>query len=434
MSGREVEPHNGDRLRRLLTPARPARSTDSARLADTVDAGAIARIVGALWHDASISDTTLATALDTLTVRMGPAGQIPRVGYAGFATDALLGLVPAVRDPGARPALAATMRTVAASLRRIVESGNATATDVETARLSMASASLVLTARQSPQPRAAEYLRRASRTLVHSSEGATVDPLIDVDAPAALALALAASGQRGDALSLLATLARSFDVPDLRWSDPARALAVATMAQLLPPHAAPITRAQVRVDGREADVPMTEGSGSTESPALSRPGAHAIELFAPDGGVLLARARSRYARPWNGLLRAQAPFALALEGAPVGRGTRAGFALRVQNRGPRLLPAPVFEIELPAGAEIDQPARNEIARRAGRTAAIDGRTLVIRTRAMPPGATVRVPLAIRWTVGGRLRGMGVAAYTSDAPGAAVSVLPAASFDVPDATP
>jgi hypothetical protein len=151
----------------------------------------------------------------------------------------------------------------------------------------------------------------------------------------------------------------------------------------------------------------------------------------PAGTTLIAEAESRYGRPWNVVPSARGPLAMSIDGALGVRDGRASLIVRVQNRGPRVLPAPVLEIDLPAGAELDEEARHEIQRRVAHAPVITDRTLVLTLRAMAPGSAARIPLPIRWSVGGDLHGLGVGAYVTDQPGASASVLPSRVVAVPD---
>src|SRR5262249_45145972 len=91
-------------------------------------------------------------------------------------------------------------------------------------------------------------------------------------------------------------------------------------------------------------------------------------------------------------------------------------------------------IDLPTGAELDEDSRREIARRTTQPPTISGRTLVLSLRAMAPGGYVRVPLPLRWSVGGSVHGLGTTAYVSEEPGAGANVLAPRVTEIPDAGP
>jgi len=112
--------------------------------------------------------------------------------------------------------------------------------------------------------------------------------------------------------------------------------------------------------------------------------------------------------------------------------------LSVRNRGPRILTRPVVEIELPAGAELDEPTRDALASHLRGDARQEGRTLILPLRAMAPGGWVRLPLPLRWAVGGTLRGLGAVAYDDvsalHAPTIPVAILPSSAVEIADQGP
>jgi hypothetical protein len=81
----------------------------------------------------------------------------------------------------------------------------------------------------------------------------------------------------------------------------------------------------------------------------------------------------------------------------------------------------MVEVELPTGAELPEDQHAEIRERVRRSD-LEGSTLTLSLRALAPGAEVRVPLPVRWSIAGTLTGIGLSAYASDAT-SAVSVRP-----------
>jgi len=96
-----------------------------------------------------------------------------------------------------------------------------------------------------------------------------------------------------------------------------------------------------------------------------------------------------------------------------------------------VLAAPRVLIELPAGAELDLPARGELSARTAGNPTVAGRTLELRLRALAPSGFVRIPVRLRWSVGGSLRGLGVTAAVSDEVDAPATVVPSRVVVIPD---
>jgi hypothetical protein len=139
--------------------------------------------------------------------------------------------------------------------------------------------------------------------------------------------------------------------------------------------------------------------------------------------------------PWDAEPPRRASLALGIEGAVGARDTRAGLLLTVQNRGPRVLVEPVVEVDLPAGVELDEPTREALEAMTRGRPTREGRTLRIELRPLAPGGRAQIPLPIRWSLAGRLRGLGVAAFDDAFPrsvaGRPTRVLPARVVEVPD---
>ena len=89
---------------------------------------------------------------------------------------------------------------------------------------------------------------------------------------------------------------------------------------------------------------------------------------------------------------------------------RSGLQLEVRNRGARVVARPIVEIELPAGAELDEPTRERLSTLLAAPAELDGSTLRLALRPMAPGGFARIPIRARWSVGGALRGLGASAW------------------------
>jgi hypothetical protein len=215
--------------------------------------------------------------------------------------------------------------------------------------------------------------------------------------------------------------------------DPAaRALAFAVFARLTTrPPANTASTATIRIDGVATTLPLENGEAHITSPVLSRPGTHAISIQLSSPAVLRASAVARFGLPWSRSEPMRAPLEIVLDGSPGARDTRSAMWLRIRNRGPRVLAHSIARIELPAGAEIDDEARRDLAVRLGGQPVTEGRTLTLPLRSLPPGGSARLPLRIRWTLGGTLRGLGVMVRTEDGPTGATALLAPRAVEIPD---
>ena len=211
----------------------------------------------------------------------------------------------------------------------------------------------------------------------------------------------------------------------------ARALASAASALLSSgPSAAPT----LTLDG--ASLSSSDGGGVTRAtlPALS-PGAHRLVVTLPAGALALVSVELRLAFPWDVAPARESPIELALEGAVGARETRAGLLLTVRNRGARVLTRPVVEVQLPSGAELDEPTREGLASHLASPPELEGNVLRLHLRPMAPAGFLRLPLRVRWSTGGTLRGLGASAWDDAQPlplsVRAVRVLPSRALEIAD---
>ena len=70
-------------------------------------------------------------------------------------------------------------------------------------------------------------------------------------------------------------------------------------------------------------------------------------------------------------------------------------------------------MSLPAGAELDEEAKKNLRRHTQGDAEATRGTLRLELTGLSPGATRRIPIAFRWSVGGKLRGLGLAAFPGE---------------------
>jgi hypothetical protein len=121
------------------------------------------------------------------------------------------------------------------------------------------------------------------------------------------------------------------------------------------------------------------------------------------------------------------PFAMRYRGATGRLDGISGLELVVRNRAPRMLPTTIVEIELPTGAELTESDRERIRRRVRSVERSEG-VLVMTLAPLGPGNEVRIPLPLRWSVAGRLVGLGTVAYAADRP-ESVSVLAPRALEI-----
>ncbi|MCC7537230.1 MAG: hypothetical protein IT379_13490 [Deltaproteobacteria bacterium] len=427
-----------------------ARSPEERRIAPDepvyFEADYAARAISALWADRAVADEDLRRVLARVAtvVPETPPGQPPtrvlevseltiggqsrQVVTQSAAVDALLGLAPALRVARRRPALAGDLRTLTGRLRRAIERDVARVSNAPAGWTHVAAALAATAASPAEQRRARELVRRAQRSIVTVGDRAWLEPDGElessrghVEPTALLAIARRALGEPEGAfthLRALASIARSAE----SWSTRARALCSVAAATVTSAHldARPV---RVMLDGQSRRATVRHGTATVELGVLG-PGEHVLRVALPEGILARAEVLVRYGVPWSA--RPERPaFEARIEGEAGPRDARAAFVLTVQSRGARVARRPIVEIDLPAGAELDEGARVLLGEQLGARPLLEGRTLRLRLRAMSPAGRVRIPLPLRWSVGGTLRGLGVSAYEENEPGAAGVLLPRA---------
>jgi hypothetical protein len=335
----------------------------------------------------------------------------------------------------------ADLEALGALLRDQTGTEGATATDPET--WSRVAAALALGGSESADDaRAAEMMRRVTeRHLVAVGDMAWVEPIVDdgsieprVTPTALFALARIGRADPHGAVPLLRALADvARGAP--RWRTQSRALACAAAAMLVTSRTG--TGASITADGMP--IPLTDASGSMVGtiPGLGRPGAHTITAGLEGGAIALLDVEARYAMPWNVPPRTSAPIDLEWIGETGPREARSALALVLHNRGARVLVRPIVEIQLPAGAELDEPTREGLASVTAAAPALDGNVLRLELRPLAPGAALTLPIRVRWSLGGSFRGLGVAVYDDAAGGSGpppTAVLPSRAVEIADTGP
>lgn len=382
--------------------------------------GALALAVA--WGDDGTRDVVLERALRTLAERT-PTGESE--GELMMAADVLRALAATEGRSGLRDAKGQLVERLVEQLASVVRSD-------DPGLMAAAASALALTEGGEAQGQARELLRRLRReevryddqSFVERSQGrGTPDARFRPTADAALAHA--ALGDRERALRFVRHL---LDLP--LPGHPEASIAAVAAGRL---GGAGNAALRVSLDG--APLELT-GEPPIRSASFPTPGAGEHTLSVSSEGVALLIIELRYARPWDATPEREARFEAALEGEVGARDVRAALSLNVRSRQPRLVRAPVAYVDLPAGAELDQPTR-EALEATGAQPTMEGRTLRIVLPSLAPGRQVRLPLPLRWSVGGTLRGLGVTVIDESEVADAIrpaTVVPSRAIELADEGP
>lgn len=409
------------------------------------------------WRDDALTDADARRALRSIGQNLPARERVRSMeaeSYGEQPSWLLLALAPVARDLARRPALREDTRLLLARLRQITAMHATRSTDAPTV-WARAAAGLALS--DGLRPRAEELVRRAARHLIRVGDMAWLEPEHPqgneprAQPTAMLALAQIALGRRTHALALVRSLIdmhRASAPPPPPWITLGDivprpffrgidlALASAAAARLTP-RPAPDELA-ITLDGQSVEVTREGAVSVAVLEGVGAPGTHRVTVTMPEGTVALAHFAVAYGMPWDVAPRRRAALEVTIDGERGARDTRAALLLHVQNRGARILTRPVVEIELPAGSELDEPTRDELRALLRADAHMEGRTLVLPLRPLAPGGWARIPLAVRWALAGRLRGLGAVAYDAHGPETAdvlpVSILPSQVVELPDAGP
>jgi hypothetical protein len=363
------------------------------------------------WSERSLTDGRASVALDEIGSRVDDAltqASDPTARLSS-AARALLELAPVAADLDARPRLAQRARDLVARLRGLVAENAAQVTE-DAGALVLAAASLAWTAPEGePGSLAEELVRRAERAVVTLGPDVFVASPDPLTASTLLALADARLGRRERALALVSTVSR--------WTEGGR-----TLSDLPRAYARVATSAVASHDGRARTVTVSVDGVvqvhdaadllRVEVPTLASPGAHVVTVTLDAPALVSARAVATFGAPWPEQA-VRGPFALELEGEVGALDGTSELVLVVRNATPRTLSSPVVEVDLPTGAELTASSRNLVAAACARPPDRSGDVLTLTLTPMLPGATRRIRLPLRWSVGGTLVGLGVAAYARD---------------------
>lgn len=394
----------------------------------------IAMAAATVWSDATVQDQVLRRALRSISRILGDPTDTPSRAQVLAMSEVLMALAPCVRE--GRPAVRQVLIELTDELKRYV--GSAVTQSDAPVVWSRAAAALALVGGDT---RARELLRRAERHVVRLDREAFLEepaqagvPVARIAPTAIMAIAWAALEERGRAMSYLRHLV-SLHRGAESWEAQSRVLAAAAAGTV----AGRGARGEVRgeLDGnaltfRALDDAPDSRIRVAELPSAT-PGSHRVRVDGPS--LALVYLDVRYGRPWSAAPDRVARMDLEIEGELGPRDARAGIALTVRNRAPRLATSPVVEIDLPAGTELDEPTRAVLRGLSVAEPTVEGRTLQLRLRPLAPGGRSRIPLPLRWSVGGTLRGLGVTAYDdATAPSTEVrplSILPSRALTIAD---
>jgi hypothetical protein len=403
-------------------------------------AGQIGALVGGLYATRELDDATCAAFLRYLSDQLA-------AGAVSEPLGALLGLSAAVRNRAARPSLDALLMEVVAVLRDLAAAEGARATDSPETWARVAAA-MAMVGDPEDEARIEEMLRRIERHVIRlarrsgpvsrpeiawlepDSDDGTGEPRV---APTALyALALIGRGRPREALPLLRMLAQVRESSSV-WPSSHRALAMAAMGLLTQAEGlggAPSVA--LTLDGAPLEANSDTRSFVLPEGVLSRPGLHTLRARLPAGIMVFASLRSEHLVPWDREEPATLPIELTWEGEAGARDTRAALVLVVRNRSARVITRPIVDIQLPSGAELDIGARALLTRAGSVSITDDG--VRIALSAMRVGGSVRIPLRVRSSLAGSLRGLGVTVRDARGDDGRVAVLPSRAVEIPEAGP
>lgn len=172
------------------------------------------------------------------------------------------------------------------------------------------------------------------------------------------------------------------------------------------------TSVRISAGGRATEASFDHGVAIA---AIDHPaGGVGVSVSASGDAVVLVRAEAAYAVPFAA--ETHAPMTLALEGDPgAGEGLS---ALELVVHASREVAHPVVLIELPAGIDLEDEGLLAQLARAGGVLHVEARFpgfVRLELSSMASGVDVRIPLALRWTLGGSIRGLAAVAYEADDP-------------------
>ncbi|MBL4635260.1 MAG: hypothetical protein JKY56_15450, partial [Kofleriaceae bacterium] len=388
----------------------------SKSLLSSAGGSKLAAVLASSWTSTKVSDKLVSKALKKLTVEIHTQTSSSASNHSLAALSTiLLNLSPISQHMNARKKLAPDIRAVLRSLRKVVRSGSASQFgNIHTIALS--AASLALTEpRNGDWGHVRELLRRLRREEVEVGGFRWIATQEGGHATSALvALTELQLGKRKRALALLRTLSK------LHLGSPGLDLWTSTLARVVALRASAGTKDStlvLRVDGKSQRLAWSEGLLRIPADGLSKPGIHRIEIEPGTKmpSLYYVQASGEYGLPWDIKSDRKGSVTVAIEGRVRGHNQNSELTLVVRNRSPRTIASPIVEVSLPAGAELDRETKKLLRGYLKEELGQSGGTMRLALRGLAPGASVRVPLPLRWSVGGRLQGLGIASYPAGKP-------------------
>lgn len=172
------------------------------------------------------------------------------------------------------------------------------------------------------------------------------------------------------------------------------------------------------IDGQSRRVALESGRATV--PLSASAGGHEVRVEAAEGAAFV-RVEAAMERAFRA--REDGPFALSILGDVGDVATGAGLELSIHAN--ELAPRAVLEIQLPAGIEADAGLRTMLAQTRGVERVEERAPGFVRLWLAPQAAGTdrRIPLHLRWTVRGDLRGLGAVIYPLGLPEAMSTLAP-----------
>lgn len=399
------------------------------------NSGMLGTLLGGLYASPELDDASAARILRQLSAELTN-------GAVSEPLGALLGLSAAARNRSARPSLDGLLSEVLDALRELAATEGARATEAPETWARVAAA-LALTGDPDDEARIDEMLRRVERHVIRLNREARAIAWLEPDEDdetsfevrarptALLALALIGRGRAPDALPLLRGLADMHESA-VGWPSAHRALAMAAIGLAMRARGATTEALRFTLDGVPLEANADTRSFAIPAEALSHAGTHTLRATLPEGMLVFVSLRSEHLVPWERTEPRTLPVELRWSGDVGPRDTRSALVLEVVNRSARVMTAPILDIQLPSGAELDVGARQLLARSGRLTTTEDGVHL-----ALPPlrvGARLRIPLRIRSSLAGSLRGLGAVLRDARGEEERVAVLPSRALVIEESGP
>lgn len=180
-------------------------------------------------------------------------------------------------------------------------------------------------------------------------------------------------------------------------------------------------RVTVTVGGQDHVVDVSSGRAVVPIERLNAGRATTVAVERIGGPALLVRAEVVMGRRFAE--RDEGPLALEIQG-DVGRGGELS-ALELSATASRAVGRPVLDIQLPAGVNAEGQLVETLEASSSVLSAEPRAPGFVRVSLAPiaEGATVVLPLPLRWTARGQLRGLGVIAYPESSPQAMTVLQP-----------